>query len=302
MAQESDPPPLEPLVGQVVRDGEAVPGARVTLHRVTPESSGEVASTTANDEGVFRFPLEAVTGAAFNVFFVTADYLSVRYFGPPLHIDQPRTPYTLAVYDTTSTLAEPIRVVRRDMVLIPEVSGSWEVNEVIRILNPGEAALVAGQGMPTWEYQNPAQAGEFQAGEGDILPHEVTRMEDLVMLLTPVTPGERDLFIRYRLPPTPARVSFPLVTPTDTFNLFVRQPSNLIAVEGLGTTRMIDAEGEQYLQYGGDSFEPGQAIVLEWSNAGRAPVDPITAAVTVTVVLLLAGIWGAVRQRGSTAA
>ena len=285
------------LAGRVLQGGEPVPDVPVTLHRVASTGSGEVASARSGEDGGFRFPLETVDGATFTVFFVTADHLSVRYFGPPFHPGDPADGYTVAVYDTASALPEPVRIVRRDVVLIPESGGSWEVNEVVRILNPTSTSLVTEPGMPTWDFGIPGGAGQFQAGEGDILPTEVSLMEDRVLLLTPVVPGERDLFIRYRLPASPGNATIPLDQPTDSLNLFVQQPSHLSGVEGLATTRMIDAQGQEFLLYAGSGFQSGGDIQLSWTGGSPIPIDPVHAAIGVTILLLLAGVWSAVRKQ-----
>jgi hypothetical protein len=285
------------LIGTVVRDGRPVPDTPVTLHRVTSQEAGEVASAVTGEDGRFTLRVEPQESSDFNIFFVTADYLSARYFGDPIHPDEPTTNYTIEVFDTTSAPLEPVRVVSRDVVLLPEEMGSWEVNEIVRIQNAGQKAVVAPGGMPTMELSIPEDAAQFQVGEGDILPHEVTLMENDVLLLTPVTPGERDLWIRYRLPASPGRAAFALDQPTEIFNLFVLQPSHLTSVEGLASTRMVEADGEQYLQYSGDALAPGARILLEWSNAGSAPVDPVLAAIAVTLLLLGFGVWGAMRSR-----
>lgn len=308
-AAGQDTPPNVPtaeqrLVGQVVHDGQPLAEVPVVLHRVTPDEAAPWAQTVTDEAGTFRFPLVAVPGAEFTLFFVTADYLSVRYFGHPINPDQPpASDYVVAVYDTTSTVTEPIRVVRRDMVMIPETMGSWQVNEIIRIQNPGNRALVATTpGMPAWRLSVPEGAAEFQVGQGEILPHEVSVVEGEVLLLAPVTPGARDLFIGYRLPANPGSASLPITEPTDTVNIFVRQPSHLTAVEGLPTASMVDAEGEQYLQYSGFDFPAGEEIRLEWTETEGLPVDPIVAAVSATLLLLGVGAWAAIRNRPTTAA
>lgn len=294
-AQQSAP--ADTLQGRVVFGAQPQSGIPVTLHRVTPDASGEIATTSTGADGTFAFPLEPVQGARFNVFFVTAEYLSVRYFGDPVHLDQPRGAYTLAVFDTTSTLPEPVRVNRRDLVMLPQENDSWEVNEIISILNTGDRALVSASGLPTLEIPIPERAADFQAGEGDILPHEVSFMENRILLLTPVIPGRRDLFVRYRIPAQPASAAVPVEQPTDTFNLYVQQPSHLSSVEGLATAQMISVEGEQFLQYGGMDLPSGARISLQWR--GGPPVDPVTAAVGVTLALLAAGAWVATRNRPS---
>ncbi|MEX0912686.1 MAG: hypothetical protein WD031_04575, partial [Gemmatimonadota bacterium] len=83
------------LVGTVVRDDEPVAGVPVTLHRVSSETAGELATAVSDETGAFRLPLEIDADAAFTVFFVTADYLSARYFGDPIHPDQPWNDYTV---------------------------------------------------------------------------------------------------------------------------------------------------------------------------------------------------------------
>jgi hypothetical protein len=287
----------DPLVGRVVHGDRAVPGTPVTLHRVASNASGEVATTLTDADGGFRFTLEPVPEAPFTVFFVTADYLSVRYLGRPIHAAEPGEPYEVAVFDTASVAPEPIRIVRRDMVLIPERSGAWEVNEVIRILNPTAVALVSTGGQPIWSFRIPEAASDFETGEGSVLPHEIIRVDDRVVFITPLIPGERDLFIRYRVPERPRRSSVAVEEPTDTFNLFVRQPSHLTGVAGLSTTRLIEAGGERFLQYGEVALEPGARIHLQWTRASGSPVDPVAAAVAVTILLLAAGAWAATRYR-----
>jgi len=284
------------LLGQVLRYGEPVSGIPVTLHRVTSEGSGEVASTQSDAEGSFRFPLDRVEGASFTVFFVTVDFQSVRYFGPPIHPDQPREGYAVQVFDSVRELPIPPRIVRRDVVLMPEAGGSWEVNEIVTVSNSTNLALVAETGRPTWEFRVPAEAIDFEAGEGDILPHEINFMGDRVMVLTPLIPGERDLYVRYRISGTRSGSTIPIGEATDTFNLYVRQPSHLTSVIGLETTRMVEAEGERFLQYGGLDLPAGAMISLQWART-TPPVDPVVAAVSVTVLLLVAGVAVAWRQR-----
>ena len=72
--------------------------------------------------------------------------------------------------DTTSTPALAPRVNRRDVVMLPQQNDSWEVTEIISVLNPGAQAIVGQGGMPSMEIALPEGAVDFQAGEGDVLP------------------------------------------------------------------------------------------------------------------------------------
>lgn len=296
VAQE--PTPADSIHGRVLKDGLAVPRTPVTLHRVTPNQSGEVASALTDQSGAFSFALEQLPDVGFNVFFVTAEHLSVRYFGEPIHLDEPQADYAVEVFDTTSVPAAPVRINRRDMVMIPLQNDAWEVNEIISILNSDSRALVSDRGMPTMEISVPGTASNFQAGEGDIFPHEVSFMDGRILLVTPVLPGRRDLFIRYLLPAEPSDVTVPLDQPTDTLNLYVQQPSHLTSVEGLSSTQMIDVEGEQFLQYSATEIAQGNAVLLAWT--GGLPVDPVLLSVGITLALLAVGAFLAVRNRNAT--
>lgn len=288
----------EVLVGRIERDsGAGVGSAPVTLHRVTSNSSGAVDSTVTATDGTFRLPVPAIDTTTFNVFFATTDHQGVRYFGRPLHASEGiPDEYRIAVYDTTSALAGATRFVRRDLVLIPEAEGGWEVNEVVRVQNPTSSTLVSRSGMPTWEFRIPSGAVDFEAGEGDVAPDEVMLMGDRVLLLTPLLPGDRELFIRYRIPPDSRSLDLRAHSPLDTLNLFVRQPSPTVGVEGLTTTELINAGEERFLRYGAVDLEEGAMIGVRWTGPTTPPVTPVTAAILVTLLVLAIGAWAAFRN------
>src|SRR5690606_22853948 len=118
--------------------------------------------------------------------------------------------------------------------------------------------------------------------------------------VTPVTPGTREAFISYRLPSGPAESTLQIGEPTDTLNVFVRQPSHLTAISGLTTTRRVSAEGEEFLQYSGLGLQPGGAVTFSWSRGQGPPVDPVITAVVLTVLLLAIGTFAALRNRNQT--
>ncbi len=286
------------LNGRVVYGDVGVPNTVVELHRITPFDSGEIASTTTDTVGRFAFPLEPVPGASFTVYFATTEHLSVRFFGNPMHPDSAAAfEYLLPVYDTTSVLAEPIRFASRDLFMEPDLLGGWEVLEILRIVNPTTMAYVGTGGLGPWEFHLPEGASDFQVGQADVLPHELSWVDDRVLHLTPVTPGTREAFISYRLPRGPAAAALQVSEPTDTLNLYVRDNSHLTSIAGLQTTRTITAEGQDYIQYSGIGLEPGAVIALAWSRAEGPPIDPRLAAVLITVLLLGVGLIAAIRNR-----
>jgi hypothetical protein len=222
----------------------------------------------------------------------------VRYFGPPLHPTEPRDRYAIAVFDTVAVAAAqtPVRVARRDLVLLPDQAGGWEVNEIVQLFNPGTQTLVARQSMPTWEFRVPAGAEALEAGEGELDASELVRMEDRVLLTAPIVPGTREIFVRYRIPPRPGEFRLPVETPTDSLNVFVRQPAPALSMEGLRIREAIEADGSEFQRYGAADLGPGSVITIGWRGNG-SPIDPTVAALAILSALLLLGAVAAVWRR-----
>ena len=286
------------LSGTVVLGDQPVPAVPVTLHRVTPDASGPVAGGVTGSDGGFDFTLPPSDSAAFEVFFVTAEYLSVRYFGQPVHGAAAPANYAVAVFDTTSALAGAVRVPRRDIVLIPETEGGWEANEIIRLHNGADRTIVSRGGLPVWEMELPEGITDFQAGEGEMTAAEVTQMGNRAMLVASLVPGDRELFLRYRIPLSLEDVILPMGTAVDTFNVFVGQPSPAMEVAGLQTTKVVEVQGERFVQYGTTGVEAGDEIGLHWDAPAGPPIAPEIAGGAAALLVLLIGSWFAFRSRG----
>lgn len=289
------------LSGRVLREGEPVAGVPVTLHRVTAGASGEAGTAVTDASGRFRFRLPPPDSAGFTVLFTTAEYASVRHFGPPLHPDEPAVEYTVAVYDTATSLPGAIRVARRDLVLLPGADGGWEVNEILRVRNDARRTLVGRDGMPVWSVALPGGATDFEVGEGDLAADQVRQMEDRALLMAPLTPGERDLFFRYRIPAASGRAALELDSPADSVNVYVQQPAPHVDLEGLTPAEVLTVEGQRFLRFAGADLAEGQRIEVRW-DSGQGPVSPVLAAVGVTALVLGVGGAAALRNRGSRAA
>jgi hypothetical protein len=295
-------PPLhaQALEGRVVLGEAGVPGARVTLHHVTRAGGTPVDSVRTGENGRFRLPLPDPDTASFNILFATAEHLGVRYFGEVLHEQRPPPEYRIEVHDTVSVAraASPPRISRRDMLFLPDPSGGWEVNEIVQLANPGGTTLLPDGATGTIEIRLPDDVGAFEVGEGQVRPDDVIRMGSRLFVLAPLTPGTRDLMLRYRLP-AEGEMELPIAVPTDTFHLFVRQPAPDLRVTGLAEGAPVEGEGERFRLFSAVDLE-ATTLTLAWSGPGVAPVSPATAAVAVTaLVLLLAGA-AAYRRRGET--
>jgi hypothetical protein len=290
-------PGQEVLQGQVVKGDTGVADVEVALHRVRSDTAGVIATTRSGPGGRFSLEIPDATGdEGFAVYFTTADHLGARYFGPALHPGDPRGDYRVEVFDTVRGAPAPgaVGVERRDVILLPDPAGGWEVNEIIHVANRDRVTYVPETGVPVWDMPLPAGAFSFEVGQGSLPAEAVQRMDDRVLLITALTPGTRDLFIRYRVPGG-GRLSLPLAHNTDAMNLFVRQPSPAFEVDGLEPRGEVGAEGDRFLRFAGESLAPG-AVALTWRATGESPIDARWAALLAGLLVLVIGGWIAVRR------
>lgn len=298
------------LAGRVVRggpDGPGVAGAPVELHRVARDSSGQVGSAVTGADGSFRFELPPAAEGGFTVFFAAATVDGVRYFGPALHPGDEAGPYRVEAFDTTSAPAAvaALRVARRDVILVPGLRGGWEVAEVVRVENPTGRTVVGPGGEPVFGIGVPEEATDFQAEEpmlrgveGAEAPRDLVLMGERVLATVPLTPGGRDFFFRYRLPPRTGALRLPLGSAVDTLSVYVREPAPGVRVEGLGPAGPFEAEGDRFLRFTGTALPADHRVTVRWRGPGGSPVDPRLAAGAAAVLVLLGGAaWALVRRR-----
>ena len=125
---------------------------------------------------------------------------------------------------------------------------------------------------------------------------------DRVLVLAPLIPGDRELFLRYRIPQSLERAALEIGAPTDTMNVFIGQPSPAVEVTGLTTTKVVEAQGEQFVQYGTTAIGEGDEVSLSWDAPASAPVAPEVAGGAAAFLVLLVGSWFAFRHRGAAGA
>ena len=303
------------LNGRVVKDGRGAPGVRVQLHRVTRDSRGQIDSAVSDAGGRFSMPLPRIDPAAgFTVFFATAVADGVRYFGPAVHPEDPAAAYEIAVYDTTSSaaLADSVRAVRRDVFFFPDMDGTVEVGEIVRLRNAAARTLVP-DARPVVSIPLPPGSEAFEAGEGDradsaraaadsagAKSNGIVRVGDRAWLTQPLIPGEREFIFRYRLPAKVKRLPVALGRPTDTLYVYVRQPAPDVVARGLGEGVPYTAEGVSFTRYLATGLRPGVQPGLDWRGPEPPPVDPRWAALAIAGAILAGGAVVAAR-RGRTA-
>jgi hypothetical protein len=288
------------LSGRVELGGSGVEGQEVVLHRVARDTAGVVATSSSTADGRFSVTLPPVDTTGFTVFFATVDYQGVRYFGPPVHPGQSYDDYPIVVFDTVgagAADAPALRLVRRDIVMLPESGGGWEVNEVVQLLNPGERTLVSRNGGATWEFPIPSGAEAFEIGEGEIAASELVRIGDRAHLLVPLLPGPREVFVRYRIPAAHRELRIPVGTPADSLKVFVQLPSPEVRVSGLDARPTVQTEAGDFLSFAAADLGAENIVTVAWTGPRAPPVSPTAAALLILAVLLIVGTFAAIRQR-----
>lgn len=285
-----------PLVGRVVKEDVGVPGVEVSLHQVTAQRSGMIAQAPTAADGSFTFALPAADSAGFNVFFVTVEHQGVRYFGAPVHRGEVPAGYRVEVFDTTSALAGAVRMARRGVILFPETEGGWSANELIRVVNTGRRTLVPAAGAPVWEFPLPEGATDFEVTEGDAANPELQVMGQRALFIGSLTPGPRELFVRYRLPADLPHIELTTLGAVDTLDVFIPEGAAQATVTGLADTRITSVENQRFVQYTGTNLPSGHLIRVAWAASGP-PVDPVVAGLVVAIAILAVGSWLAFRNR-----
>jgi hypothetical protein len=198
---------------------------------------------------------------------------------------------------------DSLRVSRRDVILVAGQRGGWEIAEVVRVENPLARTVVGEGGKPVFGLPIPPGATDFQTDDPTMSESSEERPRDLLLMggrvvaTVPLTPGGRDFFFRYRLPPGTGTLALPLSGRTDTLALYVRQPAPGVSVQGLPKGEPFTAEGEQFMRYTGLALAPDAKVSVRWRGHGGAPVDPRLAGGLATALVLAVGAWFALRRR-----
>lgn len=299
LAQE----PVDPtLGGEVVRNTRPVPDVMVTLHRVSPQSAGQLDSTRTVEGGRFDFVLPTIPGSdpeGGDVYFASVRHDGVLYFGQAINqTAQLDSLYRIEVFDTTSAPpgGRDFPIVARNL-LVEEVEDGWTVVDLFRVQNEGERTVVAREGGIVWSHPLPASATDFQPGESDLAPDAVVFADGEIRVSSPTPPGERTYLMRYHVPELP--ITIPVSEETRRIEMLVREPAPPLTVSGLEQLEPVSIEPESSYRRFAAAEPTGQEIeISEGDEGGMGEV----AWFAVVLGLILAGAAVYTVQRSPRAA
>jgi hypothetical protein len=312
----------EPVLRGVVRVGDAEPDVLpggladtpVILHRVGPDTAGEIDSARIAPDGSFSFLLPYVPDPGSRgreIFFASLEHEGILYFGRAITTAvQLDSLYVIQAYDTVTvptggaTLPVSVRYLVLEPATAPEGApldqgGGWRVTDLVQVENPGDRTLTAADSGAVWSYPLPEEAERVQIGGGDVGPDATQIEEGRVVVYAPLPPGQRQLIVRYAL--ESPELTVPLPGSTGSVELLVREPAPSLRVEGLDPDRPVQMEtGSTYRRYVGTNLQEASVRIVEDEGAEEGGWSPRWLAVLLGLLLAGVGLWAVLKHPPST--
>lgn len=265
-----------------------VTGQVVVLHRISADSSGPVDSVRTSPAGTYRFRYR-LDGPR-SMYIVSAQYSGVAYFTTPLRDRAVTSPDAdIAVYDTTS-VAFPLAVRSRHVVIAPATDGVRRVVDVFEVANDSNRTLVPGASAGTWRVVLPEEARELGSSGGDLPPDAFRFMPGSAELIVPFPPGSRQVVLTYSIP-SRGRVAIPITAPVANLEVLLEGDGGAVSGAGLAAEEPVSMEGRTFRRYttsqvvSGASFTVGGPGVLAGNASRLALLAVAVAAVALGVVV-----------------
>ncbi len=288
-----------PVLDGIVFVGESpLDSGAVTLHRVSPEESGEVEVVSVGAGGEFRFLLPTAPDAEIegDIYFASVDYDGVLYFGPAITgLAQLDSLYVVRVFQAEEVPREGVSLPVEVRTMFIEFAGEdWVATDLFAIDNRGTRTLVAEEEGVVWSYPLPPGAREPELGEGDMPPDAVTFEGGRVLVTAPLPPGDRLLMIRYRLEELEGTIPAP--GSTEVFEILVKEPFPPLRIDGLEPVDVITLQpGSTYRRYGGTELVDVSLTLVETENQSPPPLGWL--ALLTTLMLTAGGFLAYARPR-----
>jgi hypothetical protein len=287
------------VAGRIVRvvGGDTLPagGSAVVLHRVSRRAQGPLDTVPSGAGGRFGFRLRPDSGTTY---LVSVRWAGIEYFSSALSADplRPDTALVIVVADTSS--GAPVRVRQRTLLVgAPDEAGFRTVLDWFALANTSGLTRVAGDTLrPVWGAPLPPGAEGAALADSrlsEFSPDAVLFERDSVSVWAPISPGDRELLLQYRLPPDLTTLRVPLGGGADSVQLFLEETSARVRAAALtaGPTQTLEqrafrtwsgrgaADSDVEVAFSNPVLTPGQAM------AGLVAVA--TLAFAVLAVLLV---------------
>lgn len=283
------------------RDTVPVGGVAVVLHRVGRDSQGPVDTVVADRNGRFRFRFVPDSSAAY---LLSARYGGIEYFSQPVATNAatPDTGVTVFVADTSSTA--PVSVRQRTLLIgAPDAEGSRTVLDWFVLSNAGTLTRIAPDTLhASWGTAIPSDAQNVELADSRLsqfAPDALVFRRDSVLVFAPVSPGDKELMLQYRIPGTVGQFTLPPLAVRDSVFILLEEAAGRVGSPGFAPADSQVIEGRSFHRWAGaPSGVEALDILLPvpWLSTGQTLWLMVGGA-----GLLFAGFgWLLLRHRGSS--
>lgn len=235
------------------RDTVAVPGIAVVLHRVGPQAQGPLDTVVAGRDGSFALRFAPDSQA---VYLLSARYAGIEYFSQPLATNpaRPDTAIVLIVADTSSTT--PIQIRQRTLLISgPDASGTRTVLDWFVLSNPGTATRVAPDTIrASWATPLPPEAQNVEIADSRMSQFSAEVLgfrKDSALIFAPLSPGDKELMLQYRIPGTLRRFVVPSERVVDSVFVMLEEPGARVATRQFVPADSQNLEGRLFRRWKG---------------------------------------------------
>ncbi|MGI9626398.1 MAG: hypothetical protein ACR2QM_06150 [Longimicrobiales bacterium] len=282
----------------MVRDQPADSGT-VVLHRVGTDFAGQLDSVPVRPDGRFTIDLPPVDDEARSaqVLFASIRHEGILYFGAPINTAAVAdSAYVIQAYPSFPVAPGTMVPVRIRNLFVEVTDSGWVVTDLYELSNIASSTLVAPPGGSSWSHRLPTGATDFSVGQSDLPEDEVRFDEGVLATTVPIPPDESVFVIRYRV--TEDALVIPSDSPTESFELLIREPAPEVAVTGLARMDQVDVDGTTYRRFAGNGLPPTVVRVAPgqlWTPAGAIP----WLGAILAIILALIGAKVATKRGGS---
>jgi hypothetical protein len=256
----------------------------VVLHRVGPRAQGPIDTVRTGPAGGFRLTFAPDSTAAY---LLSTKYAGIEYFSRPISSDpgHPEPAVTLIVADTGS--AQPVTARHRTLLISrADGSGTRIVIDWLLLSNPGPLTRVSpDSATPSWSGPLPADAQAVELADSRLSqfsPDAVVFRMESVQVYAPLSPGDKELMLQYRIPGTLDRFVVPS-TARDSVFVLIEDEKGRVVRPALTAGDPETIDGRPYRRFSGVM---DGATEIEVALAGAAISSQ-------QLLVLLVGVLGA---------
>jgi hypothetical protein len=228
----------------------------VTLHRIDLKSggngSGPVDSVRTSADGRYAFHYAGVMSDSV-VYFVLTTYGGVAYPTPLRDAHVSGADAEITVFDTTSAGAVPIHVKGRHLIVTAPREGRMRtVVEVFDLSNDSTVTItprvVGRDSQPVWTTHLPVGATDVRVNPEGIEGTASQRGDELA-IVSPLSPGLRQVSFSYTLAPDHFPLTIPLQRPTELLEVLIQEPTATLDGPGITEVAAVSPGGETFRRF-----------------------------------------------------